>query len=184
MGKMNWAILMEKPANLTPMLGSIRDASIDYAIGRTKKEPDNLDALYQWYLTDGYGDEVDIIDDVVFLDIATEVFTDVDLASAEGWEISDITDSERLDYAKRLIESLLEAPWFVMIKHIENDKGEKAFIGYLEEEYIQEIEVGTYWYGIYSSEKAFIEHLEKDESMKSPSDIESLTDEEILSYWH
>ena len=70
-----------------------------------------------------------------------------------------------------------------MIKNIENAVGEKAIIGYLEEQSLQEIESGTDWYGIYSSENAFIEDLEKSDWLKLLSDVESLTDEEILRYW-
>lgn len=175
---------MSKPSNLPLELQSIRDAAIDFVLGRTEKEPENLADLYQWYLTDGYGDEVNIIDNVIyFSDLIENYFSDETLVFEECEEASDINDEVRLDYAKRRIEGLLDSSLFVMIKNIENSRGEKAIIGYFEKQSLQEIEDGTDWIGIYSSEKAFIEDLEKSDSLKLLCDVESFTDEEILSYW-
>ena len=175
---------MSKPSNLPLELQSIRDAAIDFALGRTKKEPENLADLYQWYLTDGFGDEVNIINNVVnFSDLIENYFSDETLVFEEGVEASDINDEVRLDYAKDKIEGLLDLSLFVMIKNIENSRGEKAIIGYLEEQGLQEIDSGTHWYGIYSSEKAFIEDLENSDWLKFLCDVESFTDEEVLSYW-
>lgn len=175
---------MSKPSNLPLELQPIRDAAIDFALGRTEKEPENLADLYQWYLTDGYGDEVNIIDNVVnFSDLIENYFSDEVLVFEEALEALDINDEDRLDYAKQVIEGLLESSSFVMIKNLENVVGEKAIIGYIEEQDLQEVDSGTDWIGIYSSEKAFIEDLEKSDSLKLLCDVESLTDEEILSYW-
>ena len=175
---------MSKPENLPLALHSIRDVAIDFALGRTEKEPEKLADLYQWYLTDGFGDEVNIIDNVVnFSDLIENYFSDETLVFEEGVEASDINDEVRLDYAKHKIEGLLDLSLFVMIKNIENSRGEKAIIGYLEEQGLQEIDSGTHWYGIYSSEKAFIEDLENSDWLKFLCDVESFTDEEVLSYW-
>lgn len=176
---------MSKPENLPLELNSIRDAAIDFALGRTEKEPEKLADLYQWYLTDGYGDEVNIIDNVVnFSDLIENYFSDETLVFEEGVEASDINDEVRLDYAKQRIEGLLDSSLFVMIKNIENSKGEKAIIGYLEEQGLQEVDSGTHWYGIYSSENAFIQDLENSDWLKFLCDVESFTDEEILKYWN
>lgn len=175
---------MSKPSNLPLELQSIRDAAIDFALGRTKKEPEDLEDLYQWYQIDGYGDEVDIINMVVnFSDLIENYFSDETLIFEEGEDALDINDKVRLDYAKRRIEGLLDSSLFVMIKNIENSSGEKAVIGYLEEQSLRELESGVDWIGIYSSENAFIEDLENSDWLKFLSDVESLIDEEILSYW-
>ena len=121
--------IMSKPSNLPLELQTIRDAAIDFALGRTETEPENLADLYQWYLTDGYGDEVNIIDNVVnFSDLIENYFSDETLVFQEGLEALDINDKDRLDYAKHKIEGLLDSSLFVMIKNIENSKGEKAII--------------------------------------------------------
>lgn len=176
---------MSKPPNLPTELQFIRDEAIDFALGRTEKEPQNLADLYQWYQIDGYGDEVNIIGNVVdFSDLIENYFSDEALVFDEGIEASDINDKDRLDYAKQIIDGLLESSLFVMIKDIENALGEKAIIGYFEEQSLQELESGTDWIGIYISEAAFLEDLEKSDSLKLLCDIENLTDEEILSYWN
>ncbi len=175
---------MSKPSNLPLELKSIRDAAIDFALGRTEKEPENLADLYKWYQIDGYGDEVNIIGNVVdFSDLIENYFSDEALIFEEGLAAADINDKDRLDYAKQVIDGLLESSLFVMIKDIENAVGEKAIIGYFEEQSLQELESGTDWIGIYISEAAFLEDLEESDSLKLLCDVESLTDEKILSHW-
>ena len=78
---------MSKPSNLPLELQSIRDAAIDFALGRTEKAPENLADLYKWYQIDGYGDEVNIIGNVVdFSDLIENYFSDEALVFEEGLE--------------------------------------------------------------------------------------------------
>ena len=175
---------MKKPENLPPELEPIRDAVIDYALGRTKTYPENIDDLYAWYESDGYGDEVNYIgvSSLIYLSDITDWLSDEEMGGDP--DISDITDRERIDYAKRLINDQVDSisAYGALIKTLENSKGEQAFLGYLEQSQGM-AGTETSWWGIYRSEDAFISELEKNEDFLT-LDGGGLTDEGILGYWH
>jgi hypothetical protein len=177
---------MSIPANLPENLVSIRDAAIDFAMGRSKSEPENVNELYEWLEVESYDDFM-IVGDGFYTHVITSSFNDEELSDDEGVGKEVITDELRVAYAKRKV-SECNSPdsinvLIVMFMLIQNTNNEKAFLGLIQEEHGMH-DLGVSWWGIYKSEADFIEELTNSDIFMFLGEEEALTDNEILKLWN
>jgi hypothetical protein len=180
---------MSRPENLPENLNLIRDAAIDYALGRSKLEPEHINVLYEWFEGDGYDfDEAKIIDNGFDFSSVAIAFNDKELSLEEGLDEDAITDEVRIKFARKLIGKYTNSDsnymlLIVLTLPIENANNEKAIIGLTHEEQGM-YGLGIRCYGVYKSENEFIEDLKNSDSFMLIGEAEVLTDKQILSFWN
>lgn len=179
----------EKPENLPENLESIRDAAIDFALGRVNSEPEDLKELYEWLELDGWDALVGKDSKEEFMlnipYLADSCFLDTELEAWEGVPLGDITDEIRIKFARERItnawgedENMIKS---VCAAELKNHIGESAFVCAMMD--IQPGGATADWAGIFKSFPEYLNHL-KNIGFVSESDFEKVTDEEILLLWN
>jgi hypothetical protein len=182
---------MTKPSGLPSGLVSIRDAAIDYAIGRVKTPPENIDALNDWFNSDGWdalveqGAFEDLAVDIISL--AYNLFNDQELEAWEGMDPADINDVSRVKFARTRIENVFDEDEFlvksVRAALLENDVGETAVIGATLESHGQGGMEADFW-GVFKTFADFQESIRKSDGLVLMDDCPKLPDEYLLKLWN
>lgn len=175
-------LIKAKPENLPDDLKSVRDLAVDYALGRIKELPNNIDELYEWLQIDG--DAITSALEAYAVDIeqlAANHFSDYELDDPE-----DNSSQQRLKFAREFINNIFgdDSNYIRWIcgAWLENDDGEAAIAGTILESHGQ---AGLYFIdtGIYKSVEDFLNIVKQSSNLVLENEIGNLTDEKLLSLW-
>jgi hypothetical protein len=172
----------EIPEHLWP----IRDAAIDHVLKGTP-EPD-LKPLYDWYEVDGWDAVISawtheaMAFNLFYL--AQNTFEDNEMAACEGIEVDEITDELRISYARGRIESGYEDEYLTPTLHsceLKRADWDSVILGCVMEIHGQG---GLYlnWWGLFKTQDDFYDSI-RNSGYIIESDLEGITDEQILSLW-
>ena len=169
----------EKPEALPENLKSIRDLAIDYALGRIKELPDNIEELYEWLQIDGTLTSA-LEEYAVDIQSASTYFSDSELEDPE-----DNSSEQRLKFARDFINNTFNNDSYIRWicgAWLENDVGETAIAGTVLESHGQ---AGLDFTdtGIYKSVEDFLDAVKQSPNLVLENDIGNLTDERLLSLW-
>ena len=170
----------EKPEALPENLKSIRDLAIDYALGRIKELPDNIEELYEWLQINGMITSALEEYAVDIQELAASHFEDDELEDPE-----DNSSEQRLKFARDFINNTFNDDSYIRWicgAWLENDVGETAIAGTVLESHGQ---AGLDFTdtGIYKSVEDFLDAVKQSPNLVLENDIGNLTDERLLSLW-
>lgn len=182
----HWKIhgaLPNSPEGLTEELIPIRDGAIDFALGRTKSEPEGIEKLYEWVEFEGHP-LLQYIDWGFEYPNVAYAFNDEELSATIDIDVEHLTDEMRISFAReRLAKEFNDEGHFAVVQTvISNENREKAFLGMLMGEGGMG-ESGFTHMGIYKNKEDFLKSLENSDWFVSISDEEKITDEYILESW-
>ncbi len=169
----------EKPEDLPENLKPIRDLAIDYALGRVKELPDNIEELYEWLQINGIITSA-LEEYAVDIQSAAIYFSDSELDDPE-----DNSSEQRLKFARDFINNTFNDDSYIRWicgAWLENDVGETAIAGTVLESHGQ---AGLYFTEafIYKSVEDFLNTIKQSPNLVLENDIGNLTDERLLSLW-
>jgi len=181
---------MAEPQILPQNLVSLREAIIDVVFGRSKEEPKDIKALFDWLESDGWEVLIESSPtDVYALDIkalANWCFNDEELASWWGYDLSEIDDPLRLKFARERMATVFDDDEFlvksVCAAYFENNNQEGVYVGaYLD---VQGPNGMTpHWLGIFVSYEEFLQNIRISGTLVLFNDCPMLTDEYLLELW-
>lgn len=182
----HWKIdgaLPNSPEGLTEELIPVKDGVIDFALGRSKSEPEDIEKLYEWFEFEGHP-LLEYVDwGFIYSDVAY-AFNDEELCATIDVDIKQLTDEMRISFAReRLVKLFKDEAGITAVQGVvSNAKREKAFLGMLMGEAGMG-ESGFTHVGIYENKEDFLKSLENDDWFVSISDEDRITDEYILKSW-
>ena len=166
------------PEDIPEALEAIRDQAIEFTLGGNDKQLDGVDELYKWLEEEGYG-ESDPVDNGIDIQYVSDDFNDEMLSSEEDIDIDKINDQDRINFAKRLIQSAETLT--VEIMPLSNSVS-TVVVGFITREMGMH-DLGMSCFGLYKNEDDFISDLRRSDWFMFLSDSEDITDEKILSLW-
>lgn len=170
----------EQPEALPENLKFTRDLAIDYALGRIKMLPENIEELYEWLQINGTITSALEEYAVDIQELAAFHFEDDELEDPE-----DNSSEQRLKFARDCINDTFNDDSYIRWicgAWLENDVGETAIAGTTLESHGQ---AGLYFTdtGIYKSVEDFLNSVKQSSNLVLEKDIGNLTDERLLSLW-
>jgi hypothetical protein len=182
----HWKIdgaLPNSPEGLKEELIPIRDGAIDFALGRSKSEPENIEKLYEWFEFEG-PHLLGYIDWGFDYGSVAGYFFDDELSATLDIDVEKLTDEMRISFAREHLKKEFEEESSITVFQavISNEKREKALLGILQSEAGQGESGFSHW-GIFKTKEDFLKTLEDNEWFISISDEEKITDEYILKSW-
>ena len=166
------------PEDIPEALEAIRDQAIEFTLGQNDQQPEGVDEFYTWLEEEGYGSS-DPIDNGIYIQEVSDNFNDEMLSSEEDIDIDKINDQDRVNFAKRLIESAEMLT--VEIMPLSNSSG-SVVVGFITREMGMH-DLGMSCCGLYKNEDDFISELRKSDWFLFLSDMDALTEDEILELW-
>lgn len=176
-------VIPNAPEGLPKGLVSIRDEAIDFAYGRSKSEPEDIEQLYEWFEFEGFH-LIDYIDWGFDYSSVAYRFFDEELSATIDVDVKQLTDEMRIRFAREHLAKLFndEAGMSAVQGVISNAKREKACLGMIKREAGQGESGFSYW-GIFKTKDDFFQALKDSDWFISTDDEETITDEYILESW-
>jgi hypothetical protein len=172
----------ERPVNLPRNLIAVRDAAIDYALGRVNKLPEDIGELYEWLQIEGMLTSALEEYAIDIEQLAANHFSDYELENPEDNSID-----QRLEFAREFINEIFgdESNYIRWIcgAWLENNVGEIAIAGTILESHGQAglVFIST---GIYKSIEEFLCMIRESSNLVMESDLSNVSDEKLLNLWN
>jgi hypothetical protein len=174
---------MTKPVDLPESLVSVRDDAIDFAYGRSKSEPEDIEELTEWFGFEGFH-TIDYIDSGFDYSSVAGVFYDEELSATIDVDVKQLTDEMRVRFARERLAKVFnyEGGLTVVQAVISNEKREEVSLGMLMGEAGQ-AESGFSHCGIYKTVEDFLQALKDSDWFIFRGEEDKITDEQILESW-
>lgn len=173
---------MSNLPKMPEVLITLRDSALE-AIKSNNQLP-NLQPLYDWFKTDGW----DLITDAWYQDALaiplTQLFNkqlnDLALSGYLGVQASEITDQDRIESARRLIQDSTDEFLSVHICKLLNHHASPVLCCLAS---LNGYEYEVDWWGIYKNDRLFLDELKTSGYLLS-IESDTISDEQILSLWN
>lgn len=156
----------------------IKNQAIKYTLGETDQPPKDIELLYKWLEEEGYGSSWPL-DNGINIQYVAEDFNDEMLSSEEDIELLKINNNDRVNFARRLINSAEILTVETMpLSSVEGN----VVVGYISSEMGMH-DLGMTCIGLYKTENDFVSELEKSDWFVFLGDLEIMSDDSILALW-
>ena len=169
---------MDHPLDIPKALEAIRDQAIEFTLWQNDQQPEGMDELYTWLEEEGYGLS-DPVDNGIDIKYVSNDFDDEMLSSEEDIDLDKINDQDRINFAKRLIQTA--ETLIAKIMTLSNSNG-SVIVGFIAREMGMH-DLGMSCFGLYKNEDDFISELRTSDWFIFSNDAENLTDDKILGLW-
>lgn len=177
-----------KPEYLPAELIELLDEAIK-CVYSNQELPANIAELYEWFEDDGLDHMLEVEATLPFALSLGDVllsFADDEVADDNEVSVNEVTNQMRIAYARREIQEALDSFGYMRSVYCAEVKGSSdkvAFLACTAEEQGQS-GMGISWWGLYKSQDDFINDVKNSNWLVFDTDIESITDQQILELWN